>query len=55
VTDTLGKIDTRGKRLLQLREKLKAREGIAGYEKSCEEIEAAIARLEARQPKGYDL
>lgn len=35
-----------GTRLVQLRDKLKAREGIAGYEKNCDELRREIARLE---------
>jgi len=35
-----------GTRLVQLRDKLNAREGISEYEKNCEAIRAEIARLE---------
>lgn len=35
-----------GTRLLKLREKLAAREGLSGYEKNCEAIREEIARLE---------
>ena len=35
-----------GTRLIALRSKLKAREGVAGYEKNCEELRKEIARLE---------
>lgn len=35
-----------GTRLMRLRETLKAREGVPGYEKNCEDIKAEIARLE---------
>lgn len=42
----LGQFHCRGDRLLKLRAKLKAREGIPGYEKNCKAIEAEIKRLE---------
>jgi hypothetical protein len=35
-----------GERLTRLRNKLAAREGLAGYEKNCEALRAEIARLE---------
>lgn len=42
----LDKIQSTGTRLVQLREKLAAREGKAEYKKNCEAIKAEIARLE---------
>lgn len=36
-----------GERLLKLRRKLAARDGVPGYEKNCEELRAGISRLEA--------
>jgi len=37
-------------RIDQLKKKLNARKGVAGYEKNCEMIEAEIARLTAPPP-----
>jgi hypothetical protein len=42
----LKELDQTGKRLVELRRRLSARKGVAGYEKTCEEMEREIARLE---------
>lgn len=39
-------IQATGARLLTLRRKLAARDGVPGYEKNCEALRAEIARLE---------
>lgn len=47
-----------GERLIQLREKLAAREGKAEYKENCEAIQAEIDRLEASTVaslENYDL
>lgn len=42
----IEEIHVTGERILKLRRKLKAREGIPGYRKNCEMIRQEIARLE---------
>lgn len=46
-----------GERLIELREKLAAREGKEEYKENCVAIKAEITRLEASTaaPKNYDL
>ena len=46
MTEMLQRFEQNGTRLLQLRKKLKAREGKAGYEKNCEHLRDEILRLE---------
>lgn len=38
---------TKEERILELKAKLKARDGRQGYKQNCEDIKAEIARLEA--------
>lgn len=42
----IEQIHERGTRLLRLRAKLKARDGVAGYEKNCEALRERISLLE---------
>jgi septal ring factor EnvC (AmiA/AmiB activator) len=42
----LEKIQATGVRLLKLRKKLAARDGLPGFKKNCEALRAEIARLE---------
>jgi len=46
--EKIEKLQATGKRLLDLRQKLAARSGMAGFEKNCEELRAEIARLEGQ-------
>lgn len=47
MTDKLEQLEVRGKRLSDLRDKLKARQGKLGYEKNCEALIAEITKFES--------